>query len=220
MFLCKHFVFIHLVKTGGTFVREVLVKNAPEDWGVQVNPGHSSVNAIPVEYADLPIIGFVRNPWDHYVSWYEYCTRAARAAKSPEQLPRNHPFAEVSNFGKNDFRTTLLNIMELPNNSLGGVGGVTSHYADMFGFSLDRLCFVDGAERKIGKFENLREELVTILREIGVPKVPALEQSILNEPPINTMNRPSYQEYYDYELRELVARKDKFIIDRYNYVFE
>ena len=27
---------------------------------------------IPPEFRDLPVLGFVRNPWDWYVSWYHY----------------------------------------------------------------------------------------------------------------------------------------------------
>jgi hypothetical protein len=50
LLLCKYFVFIHLPRTGGTFIRETLAKHLPGNWEVIVNPGHATVHEIPAKY--------------------------------------------------------------------------------------------------------------------------------------------------------------------------
>jgi len=218
MFLCKYFVFLHPVKTGGTFVNRVLTQYIPSNWDVQIFPGHNPVDSIPNKYKTLPIIGFVRNPWDHYVSWYEYCVSFAK--NNSGHFPPDHPFASVSDQGRNDFATTTANIMSRADKAKTGLGGVTWYYSHMFGTSCDNLKDYSGSERKIGKFENLRNDLVALLNETGMPKLPRLEEAILTDPPINSLARPPYQSYYDTALRNIVEERDKLIIEEFNYSFD
>ncbi len=93
MILTDKFVFMHVPKTGGTFVtrvlRELLTPNQ-WDWrmhavgrryGVYV-PGypykyqeitqHAMRKHIPQRYAELPLASCVRNPYDIYVSEYTF----------------------------------------------------------------------------------------------------------------------------------------------------
>ena len=55
MFLTRHFVFVHIPKTGGNFVRELLEQHAPEDWQVQRLEDHLTYEHIPASHRDLPL---------------------------------------------------------------------------------------------------------------------------------------------------------------------
>ena len=72
MLLSDHFVFVHLLKSGGTFVKRILLEHAPADWHCTDLEGHPTVDQIPPEHRGKPCFGFVRNPWDWYVSCYVY----------------------------------------------------------------------------------------------------------------------------------------------------
>lgn len=93
MILTDKFVFMHVPKTGGTFVtqvlREILTPNI-WDWRMHAIgrrygayfPGypykyreiqqHAMRKHIPAPYAELPIASCVRNPYDIYVSEYTF----------------------------------------------------------------------------------------------------------------------------------------------------
>ena len=70
MFICDDFVFVHLPKTGGTFVTEILQKLYPN--GIVHPYKHGTCSDIPKEYSHLPIVSVMRNPLDRYVSQYYY----------------------------------------------------------------------------------------------------------------------------------------------------
>lgn len=94
MIVTPKFVFIHMPKTGGTFVHQALNRiygnkmynQIREDyWGETVKRlafwnkpvayqiiKHAPCNDIPQEYRSLPIIGCIRNPLDWYISNYRY----------------------------------------------------------------------------------------------------------------------------------------------------
>lgn len=99
MFLTDRFTYIHQPKTGGTFVATVLARvhqlrgetvrtvwfdpSGHED-APDVQPGspvrlmlttrnqHGARRDIPARYLDRPILATIRNPYDRYVSQYEF----------------------------------------------------------------------------------------------------------------------------------------------------
>ena len=73
MIATSSFVFLHLHKSGGTFVNECLLRFVP---GARRLGYHLPRHLIPPESAALPVLGLVRNPWSYYVSWYSF--QAAR----------------------------------------------------------------------------------------------------------------------------------------------
>ncbi len=210
MILSKYFVFIHLPKTGGTFIKKILIDYAPDEWKVRkpgarerkycTDPNHPTIRDIPAEYIGLPIFGFIRNPWDWYVSWYEFL-----------KLDGENPlFNAASNFGKRDFRETLLNLYD--NNEIKNAdSGIYSWYfSESFGN--------DPSQVKFLKFEQLREDLIEALTDIlSVPL--SMSGAINNLPPMNVGSRTCYRDYYDKLLMELIEKKDKEIIDRFGYTY-
>jgi len=86
MIITEGFVYIHLPKTGGSFVENVLnrlyrdqpgmfVDTATSEGRAWVGSGtdqHQTVGEIPASYRNLPVLFTVRNPFDHHVSFYEF----------------------------------------------------------------------------------------------------------------------------------------------------
>ena len=65
MFISDKIVFIHLQKTGGVHISQLLSKLLEGE----KQPGHLQVDP---EYHSRFIIGSMRNPWDWYVSLWAY----------------------------------------------------------------------------------------------------------------------------------------------------
>ena len=67
MIVTENFVYVHVSRSGGTFLNKLILEQFPEARKIQY---HGQLRDLPDEYAELPVIGFVRNPWDWYVSMY------------------------------------------------------------------------------------------------------------------------------------------------------
>src|SRR4051812_41746597 len=101
MIATERFVFVHLHKSGGSFVNEFLLRFFPQARQVGY---HLPVSMLPPELRALPVLGFVRNPWSYYVSWYAF------------QLQRPQPnalFRVASDDGALDFKGTVRNLVSL-----------------------------------------------------------------------------------------------------------
>ena len=85
MVITDKFVYIHMPKTGGTFVEAVLQRLLSKEGGLyidtstqsgkarlQVRDQHQTVSDIPEAHRDKPLVLTIRNPYDHYVSFYEF----------------------------------------------------------------------------------------------------------------------------------------------------
>ncbi len=101
MIATKRFVFLHLHKSGGTFVNEWLLRFFPDARELGY---HLPRKLIPPPLAALPVIGLVRNPWSYYVSWHAF--QATR--RQPNAL-----FQILSNGGEVGFEGTIRNMLEL-----------------------------------------------------------------------------------------------------------
>jgi hypothetical protein len=65
VYVTPEFVFLHVPKTGGSYVRT----HVPE---LVYERQHGRACEIPERFKHLPRYAFVRNPWDWYVSWWLY----------------------------------------------------------------------------------------------------------------------------------------------------
>ena len=216
MFLCNRFVFVHLPKTGGTFVRTLLSEFIPKDWDVAINPGHGTTKEIPETYKNLPVIGFIRNPWDYYVSWYNYFL--TRHKQDPGIEPGSDLFLVASDSGRNDFKTTILNTLKNDVLRSLDIGGLSYLYLGMYGINLEQV-YKPPHNTLIGKIEHIRSDLVRMLGDVGVEISAEFQNQIQSRPATNKFEHPYYREYYDDELRELIQYKDRIIISKYGYAF-
>jgi hypothetical protein len=229
MITTERFVFLHLHKSGGTFVNECLMRFLHDAKHVGY---HLPRSMIPPAAAHLPILGFVRNPWSYYVSWYTF------------QLERPNPnflFRILSDDGQLDFEKTARNMLNL------GAGSVRlellmrslpQHYSNqglnLPGFALapirdTRLGFYTYLYRHlytgpgnpvvVGRLEELRDELLPMLASVGQPVSDEMRLFVERESPRNTSNHTTYTEYYSDALRDLVAERDAEVIARHGYRF-
>ena len=206
MILSTKFVFLHLPKTGGSFVRELLTHHAPSAWQLSLHDNHPTIRDIPSSHSQLPIFGLVRNPFDWYVSWYHYLKQH-----------RSDPFFEhISQQGSLDFKTTIRAAFEV---DIGGMFEFPCAFSSspfgcymnyIFGNELERLM--------LGKMETLRSDLRQILNRCDA-LTETIDQQIEDFPLVNVSDHLPYRSYYDEALKELILSRDRAVLDRFNYGF-
>jgi hypothetical protein len=229
MIVTKRFVFLHLHKSGGSFVNECLLRFLPHARSIGY---HLPRMLIPAAESHLPVLGFVRNPWSYYVSWYNF--QAQRPAP-------NAMFRILSDNGRLKFDATVRNMLELGAGSLqldpiiaalpaaygrsglnlpkfaltpirnSGLGFYSFLYRYLYG-EFDRQLTVERAEE-------LRAKLLEYLQNVGHRVTNALNDFITDATARNTSAHAPYANYYDDRLRDLVAEKDQLIIARHGYRF-
>lgn len=228
MIASPRFVFLHLHKSGGTFVNECLLRFVPQTRQLGY---HLPRTAIPAELAALPVLGVVRNPWSYYVSWYAF--------QSTRPQP-NALFRELSDSGRAGFAGTIRNALELstdaplrervvaalPANYTGrGLNLPGAALAPIAGSGLGlysylyRYLFGPDGPTYAGRMERLREDLPTMLEAVGEPVAEALRQHLATAAASNVSAHGPYAGYYAPALRELVAERDAPVIQRYGYRF-
>ena len=236
MIITEHFVFIHMHKTGGQTLNDIIQRCIS---GHQTVGYHFPYSEIPSEFSALPRVGMVRNPWDWYVSWYAF-------NKRPNI--RNPLYAIVSDRGQAAFKSTVTNLI-----NLGSDDAVSKRYRDELfdllpesldnnrGVGLSKDCIRNFSDNEsgyyswllnrmlgdgldgqlhVGRFENLQDDFLAIMRQLGVKEASALEQEFGKRERRNCSRHSHYSHYYDDELRDLVARKEGRLIDTYAYEFK
>jgi hypothetical protein len=229
MIVTNRFVFLHLHKSGGTFVNECLLRFLPDARQVGY---HLPRSMTPPEATHLPVLGFVRNPWSYYVSWYSF------------QLERPNPnflFRILSDDGNLDFEQTIRNMLNLGAGSLRldmVIRALPQAYSNqglnLPGFALEpirntRLGFYTylyrylytgpGKPASVGRLEELRDDLLPMLESVGQSASAPLRAYVAEESPANTSTHTGYTDYYSEALRDLVAERDAEVITRHGYRF-
>lgn len=228
MIATPRFVFLHLHKSGGTFVNECLLRYVS---GARQLGYHLPYAALPPGLSHLPVLGLVRNPWSYYVSWYAF------QASRPQPNPL---FRVLSDGGRLDFAGTIRNLLSLGHDDRlldAVIGALPATYtnrglnlpgpalAPIRGSGLGFYAYLyqyifGGAERlQVGCMETLRTDLARLLESIGEPVGPELRRHLLTAAPRNVSPHGAYPEYYDTALRELVKARDASVIERYGYCF-
>jgi hypothetical protein len=186
MLITDRFVALQVPKTGGQWLAEVL---AP--FVVERRPEHGEWREIPAEYAALPQLAIVRNPWDWYVSWWHWWQRNPSGAPPDAVLP----FDEA----------------------LGAMREVNAEMRQhgRYGVWFRR---VVGPRTELIRFERLREGLLEFLRLHDTLDA-ELEHRVLSTPSRNVSERGHYSEYYDDASRRLVEDVSASIVDRFGYRF-
>lgn len=71
MLITPDFVFIHMPKTGGTFIIEML-RLVYGALAVETGRKHATCEEIPAAHRGKPIVSVIRSPFERYVSQYHY----------------------------------------------------------------------------------------------------------------------------------------------------
>ena len=228
MIVTDRLVFLHLHKSGGTFVNDFLLRFFPDARQIGY---HLPRAYLPESARGLPIFGLVRNPWDYYVSWYSFQVEKAQP----------NPFFRVASEERRlDFSGTVRNLVNLSSNR-EHFSAIEAALPDRFvnrGINLTRECFSSlygsglgfyaflyrrmfgaGEGVTFGRMESLRTDLLAFLDFVGITPSEAMRDFILQAAPVNTSRHAAYQDYYDEPLRQLIAERDREVIARFNYEF-
>jgi hypothetical protein len=226
MIVTDKLLFLHLHKSGGTFVNKLLIHCVPS---AQRLGYHLPYREVPPKYRDLPVLGTVRSPWAYYVSWYHF------QASRPKQNPL---FQICSDRGALGFHATVANLINLSgdetrlalleerlpetyrdvgvNLTKACVGELRERGVGFYSFLHERL--YDGAdEPTILRTERLRGELRAALLSLGQLPNACADQFLEEVPPLNVSQHEAPDQYYDDRLAALVADRDRTVINRYGY---
>lgn len=235
MIVTERFVFIHMHKTGGQSLNEIIKRCIADHKTIGY---HFPRAEVPPDAAHLPVVGMVRNPWDWYVSWYAFNKRPGI----------NNPlFHVVSQGGNASFRTTVSNLVNLGSDrpesaslrdellqllpeSLDGntgvgltrtsirelAGSAQGYYSWLFGRMLG-----DGTDEQtfVGRFENLQQDFLDIMERLAVGETSALRRELDQRERRNVSHHSHYSHYFDDELEALVADREAGLIGKFGYEF-
>lgn len=230
MIATPRFVYLHLHKSGGTFVNEALLRFVP---GARQLGYHLPARLIPHALRKLPVLGFVRNPWAYYVSWYSF--------QSAREDGGNALFRALSDDGRLNFKQTVRNMLELGSDA-PRLDRLLAQLPDAFsnqGFNLPRPALEPLRGLKVGFYtylyqymftghngqlflgrtETLREDLLGFFDTLRLDPGPELRDFISSHSARNASRHGDWRTYYDEELRDLVAERDATVIGQFNYAF-
>lgn len=239
MIVTKHFVYIHTSRTAGTFLNKLILEHVP---GARMLQYHGHLSDLPGTFSDLPVIGFVRNPWDWYVSmFFDY------------RRKQQYVFQIISAGGALDFEATVSRFLRLGDKSVQSkrllkqlvhtaptvidaqvpprrrMPGLRSeHFANFpenhgyYSWLFQLMYQSENAHRiHIGRFEDLREEALRLFTITGTPITKGITAYLKEAEVLNTSPRPKiFVGGYPQQLEQLVADKEKYLIDQFGYDFE
>jgi hypothetical protein len=231
MLICDRFVFIHMHKTAGTWLNEILKASAPTDWNLyEVDGGepdsHQAYESIPESHRHLPRLALVRNPYDWYVSMYSmwrnrYLTGVTGGSEEV-RTPFGHPESEWD-VGERAWGPLLVG-------APGGPAGFQEaiQRGAFFPPNLAAAPFTDvlaeltGDEPTYyGYFESLVPDLCEFFDAIGVELPIEIVSAFSTRAPVNVSRRPrDWRPFYDDTTRGLVEHYDRKTLDVFDYTFE
>jgi hypothetical protein len=205
----KHrFIFVHVPKTGGNAVQNVL-RDFSEDQITADFPGQDGVERFGVNSPSYglskhaPLAAYrdalgsnqfgrmfkfacIRNPWDRLISFYF------------------SPHRGVRKWDREGFLQLIGDIPPIATHLCMPDAPTTLPYVQPLTDSVQNLDF-------LMRFESLEADFATVCEKIGITGRPL--------PHRNRSERAHYSRYYDEELRELVARKyqEEIILGEYEF---
>jgi len=220
LLVASQLVFVHIPRTGGRFVEGVLREHLELDGGAPRLAGHASYNELPVEFRDRPGFCLVRNPWDWYVSWYHYVVnRGPELARLNPANPKSATWRTAFRNGRSSFAETVTRACE---GRLEHPFAETMRRRDTDLYSEHVRILASRALKRgwleVGRFEELVPFVVDFLDRHGL-LTDSLRTAIEQSPPTNVAEHGPYRDYYDTELRELVAHKARSLTKRFGYAF-
>lgn len=226
MIVTDKLLFLHLHKSGGTFVNALLARCVPS---AQQIGYHLPYREVPAAFRDRPVLGTVRNPWAYYVSWYHFQITRPK---------RNILFQLCSNGGELGFGETVGNLVNLwsdekrlaaleeglpatygkagLNLTKASVGELRNSGLGFYSFLYERL-YAGADNPTILRAERLREELRAALERFGEFPNACADRFLEESPPLNVSEHGPPADYYDAKLAGLIARHDRTVIDSYSY---
>ncbi len=234
MIATHHFVYIHTSRTAGTFLNRLIMHEVA---GARMIQYHGTLAVLPEQFSHLPVIGFVRDPYDWYVSmFYDY------------RRKQQYVFQVLSEMGRRDFETTVMRFLNLGDQSAesrrfleqliqaapmtinrqkpsrrelpGLIKADFEQYPEGVGYFSWLFNRMYASERehdiRVGRFENLREDARQLMADAGAPITEKMRDYLAQAAPANSSPRPSAPTLSD-TLCQLIAERDAGVIEQYGY---
>lgn len=227
MLVSDKFLFLHLQKSGGTFVNQLMVACLP---GARKLGYHLPGSEIPAELCDKPVLGTVRNPFAFYVSWYSF-----QVALGPGRW--NSLFETCSEGGALDFGHTIEKLVLLerrpetvealikvfpdrfvdngPNLTKRCIAGISNSGIGFYSF-LYRRMFDAVPRATILRAEELRASLSAYLASC-YPEIHCWRHFLEQAPNMNSSPHGPVEPHYSNDLRQLVAELDRDVFQAHGY---
>jgi hypothetical protein len=206
------FIFIHIQKTGGESISNLLRRYIPTTTPGRARRHISARRALkqvenPDDYFKF---AFVRSPWDRLVSWYTMIDEARRGVAEPRarrRIKKNNLFKYVLRCGPT-FDEFVKNCTE--KQWMGNC---------YYSFTFNQLMYLTDKNGEvlvdfIGRFENFAQDLSHVFDMLG------LEASQLEIPHENRSAHSHYSEMYTPETKEIVRKRFRRDIEFFGYEFE
>jgi hypothetical protein len=220
MLVLPRLVFVHIPRTAGSFIRQVFGEHFGADPAAPRFSTHASYDELPSEFRDRPAFCLVRNPWDWYVSWYHHTLAQGErlAGRSDTSLKRAN-WQKLFRSGRAAFGEVIADMCE---GRLEHAFAESARRRDVDLYS-EYVRVLAGRAIKHGRLEAGRfEELVSfLLRFLARHELltDSLRAALEQSPRVNASEHGPYRQYYDDELRDLVAHKARWLTARFGYSF-
>jgi hypothetical protein len=226
MIVTNSFVYLHLNKTGGTFINNIIKRFFLESKSIGY---HLPYRFLPQQYKDLPVLGSIRNPWSYYVSFYHF---------QKEGRKQNAVYNAFSEQDTCDFKQTITNMLSPQDRHLTFLHENSPEKMPNRGANLSKLCIEELSKLKGGWYsrlyqrlyggetfyalrtETLRDDLLEFCDLHGIIKGQDFDDYIENSPNKNTSTHKQYTYYYDDDLISMVEKYDSLITHKYGYKYD
>ena len=205
----KDLLFLHIPKTGGTFLYSYL----KEAYGSNIVLfGHGNIREFP-EKRKYFKFAILRNPFDWYVSRYFYYFRKQMVEKGVSIDCDSGFFGE---YFRNNFPTFKGHFY----------WGFKNKQIDFsFSYRIRNISYTRGHNsiNYYGKLESLYDLNRVISEKCGLDPtitIPDYEAKSKVHPDERKINHKHYSEYYDDDMIKLVLEKDADILSKFGYTFE
>lgn len=182
-------VQVHMPKTGGTKLRQELVRKCG---GKDIGGGHDPCWRTPTEYEHLAQVGTLRDPWSWYASLYGYAHRQEPMAQSARDALLAYGQGEM------DFRSVLYGWTHLPEAKMPEAHGVVFS----FGFGAEP----EGQGLYSASLNYFYDDTVQLIDTAKLGPV------LVNKGP-----RSGYPSWYDAEMLQWVYDADIDAIAKYQW---
>jgi hypothetical protein len=213
MITCDNATFVHVPKCGGTYLRTILADRYSL---------HEEC-ALPSIYNKNQLIGFVRNPYSWYVSWYNF-------KNTGSDIYRSNDIYKMCNRGPVSFEKYIDNLANPTREFKERYYSVLRTFDVIASLYQVARTWIDSDKPfyehmydcyllnnvKVYKNETMTQELPMILDSVGMLD-DEIQQRLNVTPRINISKQVDYKSYYSKELSDLVFNGHQRILTTYNY---